>query len=172
MSDLGKITLLEIIDNTCTIKFEQYIYDLSNELNPDVRDTEPIGKATLLALLIDLSIHFTKFNNKEITLAYANGLKGNGILPSSSYNQDEADSIISKYDILEWTTEPPNLNIESVKEQFEEYKTEYSETDALFLCSSIYFTAKINFEDPQRLKGLEKGMECTTTLDTWICNWL
>lgn len=172
MSDLGKTSIIGIGEDYCIMKFEQYINDVSNSLNEQLREDNKVLKATVLALLMDLSIYYTRYKNNDIALAYIGGEKDKGIQATAYYSVDEADEIISDCSIIEWKLDAPDLLNKDISEKFNKLIKEYKVAEATYLLSTTYFVAKIKFKDPKWISGIVEGMTESTSLDTWICDWM
>lgn len=79
---------------------------------------------------------------------YHNTFKGkeilNGRKENAFYDLESAKEIIARSEIIEWNVSPAEMN----------------------------FVTRIYFTEANWLNGFEVGMNNSTTLDTWICDWL
>ncbi|MDP2386153.1 MAG: hypothetical protein Q8M29_07265 [Bacteroidota bacterium] len=172
MSDLANTTILAVTNNCCDIKILQYIYHVDMVMNDRLKEDELARNATLLAFLEDLGIYYARFKQLHIPLVIYGEAPDRKILPAAAYNLKRTEELIAKAEILEWETIPPDLTNETVKEEYNERIKKYSSDEAIYLLSETYFIARVYFKDPENLKGYEPGMNYSTTLDTWICDWL
>jgi len=175
MSNLGRTTILKVKDNICILEYEQYMNAPESRLNIEVHQNQDIAKATVFALLQELGIYFGQFKykgEKEIAFAYMNGKKEKGFNTSAYYSIPESEEAISKVDFMKWEVIQADLTNEEVKREYEEYLEYNSEEESRMLLQKMFFVAEIEFKQNYWLNGLEEGMSDSSTLDTFICDWL
>lgn len=163
MSDLSRITILQVIDGYCEVKIEQYVNNEDSRLNEHVRDDENVRSATLFAYLLDVADYYSRYESKEIPLSE----KG-----EAYYSEQQAKELISKTEILDWKVGPPDLNDPETKAKYDAALEFDTEETVLSDLRQMNFTARIYVNDKNLLKGFESGMLHDTSLDTWICSWL
>jgi len=163
MSDLSKITILQVIDNYCEVKIEQYVNNEDSCLNENVRDNENLRSATLFAYLLDVADYFSRYKNKKIPLSEEG---------EAYYSEEKTKKYISKTEILDWKVGPPDLNDPETKAKYDAALEFDTEETVLSDLRQMNFTARIYVNDKNLLTGFESGMLRDTSLDTYICDWL
>ncbi len=171
MSDLGRTTIVNITSEYCDVKYEQYVREVVVVLNDELKTNESKLKATVLVFLQDLIAFGYPDKKAETPLAHYNA-DTNDILVEQWYEEEMAERVISKAEILEWTIQPPDFTDEDVKAEYDDNLKNYTPEEAAYLCSKTFIVVRIYFHNPSSLKGLEVGMDESTTLDTWVCDWL
>lgn len=165
MSDLSKITIVSVTNNYCDVKIQQYAASKDSALNEALKENESVRNATLYAYLLDLGSYYNTFKGKEIL----NGSKENAF-----YDVECANEIIAKTEIIEWNVGLADLTQPETKAIYEERVLRLLEPEEIVLSDlrQMNFVARVYFKNKDWLNGLESGMENSTTLDTWICDWL
>lgn len=172
MSDLSKATITAIQDNTCELHIEIYENNEDSRLNDDLQTNESLRKATLFAFLLEIALGEHRKGKTDLKLAEWLIIESFG---EAFYHPAIAEQFIASAEILTWKQGlKKELNVEE-KEEFENMKAFMNEVELqnyFFGREDLQFSARLTFKDASYLDGLAIGNNCSSALDTFICNWL
>jgi len=172
----AKHTILAVTNTYCDLKTEQYIFLLDEYMNEELLEDDHIRKTHIYVYLVDIALHYGKYENKNVALAYFKYFSDDsqnwelGHWDCPIYNEEVSEEIISQTEILEW-----NLIGESggaKQEYYKEYLELYGEVDANYLMRNPYFITRVYFHKLEWLNGLEEGMSIESVYDTLITDWM
>lgn len=172
MSYLSKTNLTAIQDNTCELHIEIYENNEDSRLNDDLQTNESLRNATLFAFLLEIALGEHRKGKTDLKLAE---WLINESFGEVFYDPKTAEQFFTSTEILTWKQGlKKELNVEE-KEEYENMKAFMNEEELhnyFFGREDLQFSAQLIFKDASYLDGLAIGDNCSSALDTFICNWL
>jgi hypothetical protein len=172
MSDLSKTTLTAIYENSCELHIEIYENNEDSRLNDALQTDESLLKASLFAFLLEIALGEHRKGTTKVKLVE---WLMNESFGEVFYHPATTDQFIVSAEILTWKQGlKKELNVEE-KEEYENMKAFMNEEELhnyFFGREDLQFSARLTLKDESYLDGLAIGDNCSSALDTFICNWL